>query len=287
MGALVGFLRRGARLARRGGPAHRHPPAAVPRGDEPAARSVASPRCIFRRPPGPRENLLAEGIDPGSIVVTGNTGIDALLLAVELRNGDRATRRWRRSPRATGRCSWSTTHRRENWGEGIRRVAGALRDLLDAFPELRAVHAAHPNPARARRCRGRARRASARPHPRARRLRRLRPTAVAGDDHHQRQRAASRRRPLRCGFRCWSRARRLSASRASPRAFPCSSAPTATLIVREAGRLLTDAAAREAMTGLGNPYGDGAAAGRIVAMLQQVGRGDPCQAGRAREFAAP
>jgi UDP-N-acetylglucosamine 2-epimerase (non-hydrolysing) len=58
------------------------------------------------------------------------------------------------------------------------------------------------------------------------------------------------------------------------------------LIVREAGRLLTDASARKAMTGAGNPYGDGAAAGRIVAMLQQVGSGDPCEVGRESEFLA-
>ena len=40
-------------------------------------------------------------------------------------------------------------------------------------------------------------------------------------------------------------------------------------IVREANVLLTDPAARARMTQAGNPYGDGHAAGRIVAAIRQ------------------
>ncbi|HWH15334.1 MAG TPA: UDP-N-acetylglucosamine 2-epimerase (non-hydrolyzing), partial [Miltoncostaeaceae bacterium] len=94
----------------------------------------------------PRDNLLREAVAPDDVVVTGNTGIDAFLLAVRMRDRFEDARLG-----ALADGSWplvvATTHRRENWGAGIRRIAGALHDLLERFPDLRVVHAAHPNPA--------------------------------------------------------------------------------------------------------------------------------------------
>jgi len=86
-----------------------------------------------------RDNLLREGKDPAAVVVTGNTGIDAVLQAAE-----------------TGKEAWYptgerivllTTHRRENWGEPQTRIARAARELTDRFPDVRLVVAMHPNPA--------------------------------------------------------------------------------------------------------------------------------------------
>lgn len=86
-----------------------------------------------------RDNLLKEGKDPTTIVVTGNTGIDAVLQAAE-----------------TGKEVWYpseerivllTTHRRENWGTPQTRIAKAARSLVDRFPDVRLVVAMHPNPA--------------------------------------------------------------------------------------------------------------------------------------------
>ncbi len=235
--------------------------------------------------PGPRENLLREGIDPGSIVVTGNTGIDALLLAVKLGKGisDPALAA---IAEGDGSLLVVTTHRRESWGEGIRRVAGAVRELLDAIPDLRAVHAAHPNPAV--RVDVEAELAG---HPRAHIADPIaygdfaqllsKATVIVSDSGGIQEEAPSLRVPVLVARGETERVEGVAAG------VSMLVGTDRDLIVREAGRLLTDASAREAMTGAGNPYGDGAAAGRIVAMLQQVGRGDPCATGRGDEFTAP
>jgi UDP-N-acetylglucosamine 2-epimerase (non-hydrolysing) len=92
-----------------------------------------------------RQNLLSEGISDGEIIVTGNTVVDALQFVVAQR--PRAA-----SPTVAavldspGPVAVVTMHRRENWHEGIRRVARATLRLLDRQPELRVVHSAHPNP---------------------------------------------------------------------------------------------------------------------------------------------
>lgn len=86
-----------------------------------------------------RENLLREGKDPATIVVTGNTGIDAVLQAAEA-----GTEAWYPGDE---RIVLLTTHRRENWGEPQVRIARAARALIDGFPDTRLVVALHPNPA--------------------------------------------------------------------------------------------------------------------------------------------
>ena len=95
--------------------------------------------------PAAEQNLLREGVDPAAILVTGNTGIDGFLQAQELHPGIGDTTLARFA--ATTPLMVATTHRRENWGEGIRSVARAMRRLADAHPDLHIVHAAHPNPA--------------------------------------------------------------------------------------------------------------------------------------------
>lgn len=87
-----------------------------------------------------RANLLREGIADGAIHLTGNTVIDALRLVME------------QSPRSVerppgDRFILATAHRRENWGEPMHAIAGALRDLLDRHPTLGLLVPTHPNPA--------------------------------------------------------------------------------------------------------------------------------------------
>lgn len=86
-----------------------------------------------------QDNLLREGKDPSTVVVTGNTGIDAVLAAAE--TGEQT---W--YPEHEGRIVLLTTHRRENWGEPQTRIARAARELTDRFPDVRLVVAMHPNP---------------------------------------------------------------------------------------------------------------------------------------------
>ena len=91
-----------------------------------------------------RDNLLREGKDPASVLVTGNTGIDAVLRAAET-----GREVWYPPTDGKGgeRIVLLTTHRRENWGEPQRRIARAARTLTDRFPDVRLVVAMHPNPA--------------------------------------------------------------------------------------------------------------------------------------------
>jgi UDP-N-acetylglucosamine 2-epimerase (non-hydrolysing) len=87
-----------------------------------------------------RDNLLAEGIAAGTVHVTGNTVIDALL--------DTAGR-VEPAPmllEGTRRLVLVTAHRRENFGEPIRRICAALRRLHEQFPDVTIVYPVHPNP---------------------------------------------------------------------------------------------------------------------------------------------
>lgn len=92
-----------------------------------------------------RENLLREGISPQDIVVTGNTVIDALLATVDkqLPFTDPRLEELTASGR---RILLVTTHRRENQGESMRGVGRALARIADAEPDLVIVLPAHKNP---------------------------------------------------------------------------------------------------------------------------------------------
>ncbi|WP_419720548.1 non-hydrolyzing UDP-N-acetylglucosamine 2-epimerase [Kocuria marina] len=92
-----------------------------------------------------KENLLREAIMEEDIVVTGNTVIDALLHTVEqqLPFTDPQLEKIASSGK---RVLLVTTHRRENQGEAMRGVGRALARIADAEPELTIVLPAHRNP---------------------------------------------------------------------------------------------------------------------------------------------
>ena len=105
-----------------------------------------------------RQNLLEEKVDEQSIVVTGNTVIDALFwvvdkikkddtLSTELKDilvnagydVDRLNENKRRLVLITG-------HRRENFGDGFIRMCTAIRDLVNKYPNVDFVYPMHLNP---------------------------------------------------------------------------------------------------------------------------------------------
>ncbi|MFJ9902541.1 non-hydrolyzing UDP-N-acetylglucosamine 2-epimerase [Streptomyces sp. NPDC101152] len=92
-----------------------------------------------------RDNLLRDGVPPASVVVTGNTVIDALHWAVEQKThfGDAALADL---DDTTRRVLLVTAHRRESWGSGMESIGGALADLARTEPELLIVFPLHPNP---------------------------------------------------------------------------------------------------------------------------------------------
>jgi UDP-N-acetylglucosamine 2-epimerase (non-hydrolysing) len=96
-----------------------------------------------------RKNLLDEDVPDATIVVTGNTVVDALLqtagrlqrddaLSVPLRQRFSFLERHRKLLLVTG-------HRRENFGDGMREICDALLRLARR-PDLQIVYAVHLNP---------------------------------------------------------------------------------------------------------------------------------------------
>jgi UDP-N-acetylglucosamine 2-epimerase (non-hydrolysing) len=95
--------------------------------------------------PTARANLLAEGANPCSVVVTGNTVIDALHWTVGRRipYRDRELAGLDTDPRPV---LLVTAHRRESWGEPMAAIGAALAELARSHPDLRIVLPVHPNP---------------------------------------------------------------------------------------------------------------------------------------------
>ena len=87
-----------------------------------------------------RDNLLREGVDPAAIHVTGNTVIDALLSVAD------------RRPEIgvpldpTKRLILVTAHRRENFGAPLRAICHAIRRLVETNPDVVVLYPVHPNP---------------------------------------------------------------------------------------------------------------------------------------------
>ncbi len=88
-----------------------------------------------------RRNLLREGKRPETIVVTGNTAIDALKTTVREDYSDEILE-WA----AGSRLIVLTAHRRENLGEPMHRMFKAIRRIIDEFPDVKLVYPVHLNP---------------------------------------------------------------------------------------------------------------------------------------------
>ncbi len=95
-----------------------------------------------------RAALLAENVDPAAVHVTGNTVIDALhwITAKLERQPDLASGLAELEQRFAGkRIIAVTSHRRENFGEGMQAIACAIRRLV-ARPEVAVIFPVHLNP---------------------------------------------------------------------------------------------------------------------------------------------
>jgi UDP-N-acetylglucosamine 2-epimerase (non-hydrolysing) len=85
------------------------------------------------------QNLIQEGVSPDKIFVTGNTGIDAVLSIAQ-----KLDQTW--YPDHQGKVILVTMHRRENWGEPMRRAAKAFVAIAHQHSDLKIVVAMHRNP---------------------------------------------------------------------------------------------------------------------------------------------
>lgn len=92
------------------------------------------------------ENLLGEGVPAEKVRVTGNTVVDALH-SVAARAYDFDDPAIARAVAQPGRLLLVTAHRRENWGEPMRRIGSALLEILERFPDTHVILPMHRNPA--------------------------------------------------------------------------------------------------------------------------------------------
>lgn len=92
-----------------------------------------------------KANLLKEGVDPSSIYVTGNTVIDALLMIVDPNYQFRETP-LKEIDFVNRRVILLTSHRRENFGEPMRNIFEACREVVEANPDVELIYPVHPNP---------------------------------------------------------------------------------------------------------------------------------------------
>ncbi len=92
-----------------------------------------------------RANLLAENVDPASVVVTGNTVIDALQWAVE-RPFSHSRPELAELETSGAPVLLVTAHRRESLGRPLREVGHALARIARSHCDLRIVFPIHRNP---------------------------------------------------------------------------------------------------------------------------------------------
>lgn len=244
---------------------------------EEANRKLATPLVTLHFAPTPaaREALLREGVDDASIVVTGNTVIDALQLEVAAQQGGPIAAGIDRELSALLGPAWGTTpfvlitgHRRENFGEGIEQICEAIATLARRFPDHRFVYPVHLNP---------------NVHVHVNRLLGGLPNVqlvapqgyrtfvalmsrcrlVLTDSGGVQEEAPSLGKPVLVMRDTTERPEGVAAGTA------LLTGPKAASIVEHAARLLTDAQAYQAMATAKNPYGDGKAAARIVERMRR------------------
>ena len=90
-----------------------------------------------------KANLLIENHPESAIVVTGNTAIDALKLTVQEDYHHEVLDQLDPDKKVI----LVTMHRRENQGQPMRAVFGALREMVDQEPTIEVVYPVHLSPA--------------------------------------------------------------------------------------------------------------------------------------------
>ena len=214
--------------------------------------------------------LIREGIEEGSVFLTGNTVIDALLWVRD---------RIGRAPPAelpaglgvaiNGRdVVLVTGHRRESFGEGFENICQAIRDVADALPDVVFVYPVHLNP----NVRGPVQRILG-GHPRILLLEPLsygpfvwlmnRSTVVLTDSGGVQEEGPSLGKPVLVMRETTERPEGIAAGNAKLVGVRRQD------IVAALAQLLLDPDARARMASVANPYGDGQASTRIVDVLEK------------------
>ncbi len=212
---------------------------------------------------GARRNLLREGVPSASILLTGNPVIDALEHVRSLPPAP--------LPQLVGipageRIVLLTAHRRESFGDPLRRICAAVDELTRRVPDVRFVYPVHPNPA----------------------VREVVTDALAGNDRVTLLDPLGYHELVTLLGRCWlvltdsgglqeeapSLGKPVLVLRDVTERLEGVEAGTVRLVGTDTERIVQEATALHASPGeyalmseAVNPYGDGRAAGRIVAAL--------------------
>ena len=222
---------------------------------------------------GAKQNLLAEGVEASSIHVTGNTVVDALVMArAKLAGGRVAAPELQRLDPAQHALILVTAHRRESFGTGLENVCRAIRDLVERNPAIAVVFPVHLNP----NVRAQVRRVLAGPAAVEDRLILTEPLSytdlvwvldrcrlVLTDSGGIQEEAPTFHKPVLVMRDITERPEGVTAGVARLVGTDWHR------IREETERLLRDEAAYAAMTGAANPYGDGRAAERIVDVIRR------------------
>jgi UDP-N-acetylglucosamine 2-epimerase (non-hydrolysing) len=99
----------------------------------------------FAATEGAAQNLYCEGVDPATVTVTGNTGIDAVLHVKQALNGGKLVGLSGFRPDASKKLIVVTAHRRESFGNGFDQICAALVRLARR-DDVEIVYPVHPNP---------------------------------------------------------------------------------------------------------------------------------------------
>lgn len=95
-----------------------------------------------------KENLLLENIAENSILITGNTVIDALLQSSEKVNTiqNDEIESLKETVDFTKKIILVTGHRRENHGDGFINICAALKEIVISSPDVQIIYPVHLNP---------------------------------------------------------------------------------------------------------------------------------------------
>ncbi|WP_149453539.1 non-hydrolyzing UDP-N-acetylglucosamine 2-epimerase [Pasteuria penetrans] len=88
-----------------------------------------------------KQNLLREGIPENHIYVTGNTIVDMISQTVDSEYAHPVLKDTKGKRRIL-----ATTHRRESFGEPIRRIVRSLCHIADLYKDVALIFPVHPNP---------------------------------------------------------------------------------------------------------------------------------------------
>ncbi len=122
-------------------------------------RQITSRIATYNYAPTPlsRQNLLQENVSNDTIIVTGNTVIDALYMVVnKIKQDQQLGEQLEQNILTAGydvnrlnsekKMVLITGHRRENFGDGFINMCTAIKDLTRKYPDVDFIYPMHLNP---------------------------------------------------------------------------------------------------------------------------------------------